>query len=40
MAEYFPIDLAFPRTLEIKTTEEFGVYARRIYASLGLGAAP
>jgi NitT/TauT family transport system ATP-binding protein len=40
MAEYFPIDLPFPRTLEIKTTEEFGVYARRIYASLGLGAAP
>jgi NitT/TauT family transport system ATP-binding protein len=38
MAEYMAIDLPFPRTLEVKTTEEFGVYARRIYASLGLGA--
>src|ERR1700730_7620754 len=37
MAEYFSIDLPFPRTLEVKTTEKFGVYARRIYASLGLG---
>ncbi|MEH2475625.1 NitT/TauT family transport system ATP-binding protein [Nitrobacteraceae bacterium AZCC 2161] len=36
MAEYFPIDLPFPRTLEVKTTDAFGVYARRIYASLGL----
>jgi len=24
--------------LPIKTTDEFGAYARRIYASLGLGA--
>jgi NitT/TauT family transport system ATP-binding protein len=38
MAEYFPILLSFPRALPIKTTDEFGVYARRIYASLGLGA--
>ena len=38
MAEYMAIDLPFPRTLEVKTTEAFGVYARRIYASLGLGA--
>src|SRR5438034_1510746 len=37
MAEYFPIDLPFPRALPIKTTDEFGAYARRIYASLGLG---
>jgi NitT/TauT family transport system ATP-binding protein len=36
MAEYFPIELPFPRTLPIKTTDEFGAYARRIYASLGL----
>ena len=36
MAEYFAIELPFPRTLQIKTTAEFGVYARRIYASLGL----
>jgi NitT/TauT family transport system ATP-binding protein len=39
MAEYFPIELPFPRALPIKTTDEFGAYARRIYASLGLGAA-
>ena len=38
MAEYFPIELPFPRTLPIKTTDEFGAYARRIYESLGLGA--
>ena len=39
MAEYFPIDLPFPRALPIKTTDEFGAYARRIYASLGLGTS-
>jgi NitT/TauT family transport system ATP-binding protein len=39
MAEYFPIDLPFPRALPIKTTDEFGAYARRIYASLGLGSS-
>ena len=38
MAEYFRIELPFPRALPIKTTDEFGVYARRIYASLGLGS--
>ena len=38
MAEYFPILLPYPRALPIKTTDEFGAYARRIYASLGLGA--
>jgi hypothetical protein len=31
--------LPFPRALPIKTTDAFGAYARRIYASLGLGAA-
>jgi NitT/TauT family transport system ATP-binding protein len=36
MAEYFPIELPFPRDLPIKTTDEFGAYARRIYALLGL----
>ena len=36
MAEYFPIDLAFRRAPPIKTMEEFGAYARRIYASPGL----
>jgi NitT/TauT family transport system ATP-binding protein len=38
MAEYFAIELPFPRALPIKTTDQFGVYARRIYASLGLGS--
>jgi NitT/TauT family transport system ATP-binding protein len=38
MAEYFRIDLPFPRTLEIKTTPEFGAYTRRIYTKLGLSA--
>jgi NitT/TauT family transport system ATP-binding protein len=38
MAEYFPILLPFPRALPIKTTDEFGSYARRIYATLDLGA--
>jgi NitT/TauT family transport system ATP-binding protein len=36
MAEYFPIELAGERTLDIKTTDAFGIYARRIYASLGM----
>lgn len=39
MADYFPIDLPFPRDLPLKTTDAFGVYARRIYAKLGLGTA-
>jgi NitT/TauT family transport system ATP-binding protein len=38
MAEYFPISLPSPRALPIKTTDQFGTSARRIYASLGLGA--
>jgi len=36
MAEFFSIDLPHPRGLELKTTREFGAYARRVYASLGL----
>jgi NitT/TauT family transport system ATP-binding protein len=39
VAEYFPLDLPFPRALTIKTTDEFRAYARRIYDSLGLGAS-
>src|SRR3954468_19049315 len=39
MADYFPIDLPFPRALPLKTTDAFGAYARRIYEKLGLGAA-
>src|SRR5258708_6854437 len=38
MAAYLEIDLPFPRTLPIKASEEFGAYARRMYAGLGLGA--
>src|SRR3974390_3449033 len=38
MAEYFRIDLPLPHALTIKTTDEFGAYARRIYERLGLGA--
>jgi len=36
MADYFSIDLPSPRALTAKTTDEFGAYARRIYAKLGL----
>jgi NitT/TauT family transport system ATP-binding protein len=36
MADFFPVDLPFPRDLSVKTTDEFGVFARRIYARLGL----
>lgn len=35
MAEYFSIDLPFPRSVGMKTTEEFGTYARKIYRLLG-----
>src|ERR1700754_3613416 len=38
-SEYLPIRLPYPRALPIKTTDAFGAYARRIYASLGLGAS-
>ncbi len=36
MADHFRIDLPEPRQLDIKTTEAFGAYARRIYGLLGL----
>ena len=36
MADYFPVDLPFPRDLPVKTTDAFGVFARRIYGKLGL----
>ncbi len=38
MADYFAVDLPFPRDLPIKTTDAFGAYARRIYTRLGLTA--
>jgi len=36
MADYFPIDLPYPRTLDMKTHEDFGAYTRRIYRLLNL----
>jgi NitT/TauT family transport system ATP-binding protein len=37
MADVFDIDLPADRGLDIKTTEAFGQYVRRIYALLGFG---
>jgi NitT/TauT family transport system ATP-binding protein len=36
MADNFRIDLPHPRTLDVKTTERFGEYSRRIYRLLGM----
>ena len=36
MAEVFPIELAHPRALAVKTGEAFGEYTRRIYALLDM----
>ena len=36
MADYFAIDLPYPRTLDMKTQEGFGVYSRHIYKLLNL----
>jgi len=36
MADYFPVDLPYPRTLDMRTTEAFGRLTRRIYALLGM----
>ena len=36
MADNFLVDLPYPRGLELKTTEAFGDYTRRIYKLLGL----
>lgn len=36
MADYFSIDLPMKRSLDIKTTEAFGTYVKRIYAQLGM----
>ena len=36
MAEYFPIDLPYPRTLAMKTEEAFGAYTRRVYKLLDM----
>jgi NitT/TauT family transport system ATP-binding protein len=36
MADNFDIELPHPRTLDMKTSEQFGVYTRRIYRLLGM----
>jgi NitT/TauT family transport system ATP-binding protein len=36
MADNFRVELPEPRTLDIKTSEKFGEYSRRIYRLLGL----
>jgi len=37
MAEYFPIDLPFPRALPIKTTDAFGAYCTADLCEFGVG---
>jgi len=37
MAEVIDIDLPYPRTLAMKTNEQFGRYTRHIYELLGMG---
>ena len=36
MADNFEIELPHPRTLDMKTQEEFGAYTRRVYKLLGM----
>jgi NitT/TauT family transport system ATP-binding protein len=36
MADNFEIELPHPRTLDMKTREDFGLYTRRIYRLLGM----
>ncbi|WP_458792605.1 ABC transporter ATP-binding protein [Yoonia sp. MH D7] len=36
MADHFKIDLPHPRTLDIKTTDAFGEYVKRVYRQLGM----
>jgi NitT/TauT family transport system ATP-binding protein len=36
MADNIPIELPYPRTLDLKTHERFGEYTRRIYRLLGM----
>jgi len=36
MADYFPIELPYPRTLDMKVTESFGNYTNHIYKLLGM----
>jgi NitT/TauT family transport system ATP-binding protein len=36
MADNFEVDIPFPRTLDVRNTEKFGEYTRRIYRLLGI----
>jgi NitT/TauT family transport system ATP-binding protein len=36
MADNFPVELAHPRTLDMKTSEKFGEYTRHVYRLLGM----
>jgi NitT/TauT family transport system ATP-binding protein len=36
MADYFPIDLPYPRRLDIKTSDAFGRIAKHVYRLLGM----
>jgi NitT/TauT family transport system ATP-binding protein len=36
MADYFPIDLSYPRDLDVKTSAPFASYVRTIYSRLGI----
>ncbi len=36
MADNFTVDIPMPRTLDMRNTEKFGEYSRRIYRLLGI----
>lgn len=36
MADFFAVDLPYPRELSLKTEERFGAYTRRVYRLLGM----
>jgi NitT/TauT family transport system ATP-binding protein len=36
MADNFTVELPYPRSLDVKTQEDFGEYTRRIYRLLGM----
>jgi NitT/TauT family transport system ATP-binding protein len=36
MADNFQVDIPMPRTLDVRNTEKFGEYTRRIYRLLGM----
>ncbi len=36
MADHFKVDIPYPRTLDMKTSEAFGGYVRRVYGQLNM----